>query len=132
MKGCDIGISWDVITLPLFMETFTFFFEAIFLGIYLYTLDQFEKQKKHFLLLIPVAIKASFSALFITNVKAFVNAPRGFNIVNEEFVNVNPPLYIHYLFDIMVIIVIWMTLLSGVFWLGVQRGWKLVSAKWFR
>ncbi len=43
-----------------------------------------------------------------------------------------PPLYIHYLFDIMVSIGIWMTLLSGVFWLGVQRGWKMVSTKWFR
>lgn len=280
--GLQLSLLWpnfmelagNVIALPLFMETFAFFFEAIFLGIYLYTWDRFENQKKHFLLLIPVAIGASFSAVFITIVNAFMNAPRGFDIVNGEFVNVNPllamfnpamptkvahvvatsymtaafvlaaiaafrllqgsnheyhkkalyltmkvglvfaiasaiigdfsgkylaeyqpeklaaaewhletsenaplimygvlkdgevkyaikipyalsflahgsftqevagldqfpedevpPLYIHYLFDIMVSIGIWMTLLSGVFWLGVQRGWKMVSTKWFR
>jgi cytochrome d ubiquinol oxidase subunit I len=280
--GLQLSLLWpnfmelagNVIALPLFMETFAFFFEAIFLGIYLYTWDRFENQKKHFLLLIPVAIGASFSAVFITIVNAFMNAPRGFDIVNGEFVNVNPllamfnpamptkvahvvatsyltaafvlaaiaairllkgsnheyhkkplyltmkvglvfaiassiigdfsgkylaeyqpeklaaaewhfetgenaplimygiladgevkyaikipyalsflahgsftqevagldqfpedevpPLYIHYLFDLMVSIGIWMTLLSGVFWLGVQRGWKMVSTKWFR
>ena len=280
--GLQLSLLWpnfmelagNVIALPLFMETFAFFFEAIFLGIYLYTWDRFENQKKHFLLLIPVAIGASFSAVFITIVNAFMNAPRGFDIVNGEFVNVNPllamfnpamptkvahvvatsymtaafvlaaiaafrllkgsnheyhkkalyltmkvglvfaiasaiigdfsgkylaeyqpeklaaaewhletsenaplimygilkdgevkyaieipyalsflahgsftqevagldqfpedevpPLYIHYLFDIMVSIGIWMTLLSGVFWLVVQRGWKMVSTKWFR
>lgn len=280
--GLQLSLLWpsfmelagNVIALPLFMETFAFFFEAIFLGIYLYTWDRFENQKKHFLLLIPVAIGASFSAVFITIVNAFMNAPRGFDIVNGEFVNVNPllamfnpamptkvahvvatsymtaafllaaiaayrllkgsnheyhkkalyltmkvglvfaiasaiigdfsgkylaeyqpeklaaaewhletsenaplimygilkdgevkyaikipyalsflahgsftqevagldqfpedevpPLYIHYLFDIMVSIGIWMTLLSGVFWLGVQCGWKIVSTKWFR
>ncbi|MET3659267.1 cytochrome ubiquinol oxidase subunit I [Sporosarcina psychrophila] len=280
--GLQLSLLWpnfmelagNVIALPLFMETFAFFFEAIFLGIYLYTWDRFENQKKHFLLLIPVAIGASFSAVFITIVNAFMNAPRGFDIVNGEFVNVNPllamfnpamptkvahvvatsymtaafvlaaiaafrllkgsnheyhkkalyltmkvglvfaiasaiigdfsgkylaeyqpeklaaaewhletsenaplimygilkdgevkyaieipyalsflahgsftqevagldqfpedevpPLYIHYLFDIMVSIGIWMTLLSGVFWLGVQRGWKMVASKWFR
>ena len=31
-----------VIALPLFMETFAFFFEAIFLSIYLYTWDRFK------------------------------------------------------------------------------------------
>jgi len=280
--GLQLSLLWpnfmelagNVIALPLFMETFAFFFEAIFLGIYLYTWDRFDSQKKHFLLLIPVAIGASFSAVFITMVNAFMNAPRGFEIVNGEFVNVNPllamfnpamptkvahvvatsymtaafvlaaiaafrllkgsnheyhkkalyltmkvglvfaiasaiigdfsgkylaeyqpeklaaaewhfetsenaplvmygiladgevkyaikipyalsflahgsfiqevagldqfpedevpPLYIHYLFDLMVTIGVWMTVLSGVFWLGVQRGWKMVSTKWFR
>src|SRR5690606_9926488 len=66
------------------------FFEAIFLGIYLYTWDRFENQKKHFLLLIPVALGASFSAVFITIVNAFMNAPQGFNLVNGELINVNP------------------------------------------
>ena len=77
-------LAGNVIALPLFMETFAFFFEAIFLGIYLYTWDRFENQKKHLLLLIPVAIGASFSAVFITIVNAFMNAPQGFDIVNGE------------------------------------------------
>lgn len=280
--GLQLSLLWpnfmelagNVIALPLFMETFAFFFEAIFLGIYLYTWDRFENQKKHFLLLIPVAIGASFSAVFITIVNAFMNAPQGFDIANGELININPllamfnpamptkvahvvvtsymtaafvlaaiaafrllkgsnheyhkkalyltmkvglvfaiaaaiigdfsgkylaeyqpeklaaaewhletsenaplimygiladgevkyaikvpfalsflahssftkevtgldqfpedevpPLYIHYLFDIMVTIGMWMTLLSAVFWLGMKRGWKMVSTKWFR
>ncbi|WP_371682699.1 cytochrome ubiquinol oxidase subunit I [Sporosarcina sp. PTS2304] len=96
--GLQLSLLWpnfmelagNVIALPLFMETFAFFFEAIFLGIYLYTWDRFENQKKHFLLLIPVAIGASFSAVFITIVNAFMNAPQGFNLVNNELINVNP------------------------------------------
>lgn len=96
--GLQLSLLWpnfmefagNVIALPLFMETFAFFFEAIFLGIYLYTWDRFENQKKHLLLLVPVAIGASFSAVFITMVNAFMNAPQGFDIVNGELVNINP------------------------------------------
>ncbi|MHA6261146.1 cytochrome ubiquinol oxidase subunit I [Sporosarcina sp. CAU 1771] len=280
--GLQLSLLWpnfmelagNVIALPLFMETFAFFFEAIFLGIYLYTWDRFENQKKHFLLLIPVAVGASFSAVFITIVNAFMNAPRGFDIVNGELININPllamfnpamptkvahvvatsymtaafvlaaiaafrllkgsnheyhkkalfltmkvgfifavasaiigdfsgkylaeyqpeklaaaewhfeteenaplilygildgkevkyaikipfalsilahndptaevigldqfspdeipPLYIHYLFDIMVTIGVWMTVLSGVYLLGIKLKWKMVATKWFR
>ncbi|PWW17168.1 cytochrome bd-I ubiquinol oxidase subunit 1 apoprotein [Cytobacillus oceanisediminis] len=98
--GLQLSLLWpnfmelagNVIALPLFMETFAFFFEAIFLGIYLYTWDRFENQKKHMLLLIPVAIGASFSAVFITIVNAFMNAPQGFDIVNGQLVNINPVL----------------------------------------
>lgn len=96
--GLQLSLLWpnfmqlagQVIALPLFMETFAFFFEAIFLGIYLYTWDRFDNQKKHMLLLIPVAIGASMSAVFITIVNAFMNAPQGFEIVNGELVNIQP------------------------------------------
>ncbi|MCM3109488.1 cytochrome ubiquinol oxidase subunit I [Lederbergia lenta] len=280
--GLQLSLLWpnfmelagNVIALPLFMETFAFFFEAIFLGIYLYTWDKFEDQRKHLLLLIPVAIGAAFSAVFITMVNAFMNAPQGFDIVNGELINVNPiiamfnpamptkvahvvvtafmtaafllasiaafrllkgsnhvyhkkalfltmklglifsiatavigdfsgkylaeyqpeklaaaewhfeseenaplilygvldngevkyaikvpfalsvlahndptaevigldqfpedeipPLYIHYLFDIMVTIGMWMVLLSFVYWIGMKRGWPIVHSRWFR
>ncbi|WP_163971197.1 cytochrome ubiquinol oxidase subunit I [Oceanobacillus halotolerans] len=83
-------LAGNVIALPLFMEVFAFFFEAIFLGIYLYTWDRFEDQRKHLMLLIPVAIGAAMSAFFITTVNAFMNAPQGFEMVNGELVNVNP------------------------------------------
>lgn len=43
-----------------------------------------------------------------------------------------PPLYIHYLFDIMVTIGIWMTLLSLVYVTGIWRKWSYVSSKWYR
>jgi cytochrome bd ubiquinol oxidase subunit I len=96
--GLQLSLLWpkfmelagNVIALPLFMETFAFFFEAIFLGIYLYTWDRFENQKKHLLLLIPVAVGATFSAVFITIVNAFMNAPQGFDIVDGHIVNINP------------------------------------------
>ncbi len=96
--GLQLSLLWpnfmqtagQLIALPLFMETFAFFFEAIFLGIYLYTWDRFENQKKHLLLLIPVAIGASMSALFITILNAFMNAPQGFDIVDGKLINIRP------------------------------------------
>ncbi|MED4878043.1 cytochrome ubiquinol oxidase subunit I [Anoxybacillus geothermalis] len=96
--GLQLSLLWpnfmqlagQVISLPLFMETFAFFFEAIFLGIYLYTWDRFENQKKHLLLLIPVAIGSSASAMFITMVNAFMNTPQGFEFKNGELVNIDP------------------------------------------
>ncbi|WP_018933585.1 cytochrome ubiquinol oxidase subunit I [Gracilibacillus lacisalsi] len=96
--GLQLNLLWPtfmelaghVIALPLFMETFAFFFEAIFLGIYLYTWDRFRDQRKHMLLLVPVAIGASFSAVFITMVNAFMNAPQGFELMNGELINVEP------------------------------------------
>ncbi|MBP3041646.1 cytochrome ubiquinol oxidase subunit I [Bacillaceae bacterium Marseille-Q3522] len=96
--GLQLSLLWPtfmelaghVIALPLFMETFAFFFEAIFLGIYLYTWDRFENQKKHLLLLIPVAIGASSSAIFITIVNSFMNAPRGFELINGQLINIRP------------------------------------------
>lgn len=96
--GLQLSLLWpnfmqlagNVIALPLFMEVFAFFFEAIFLGIYLYTWDRFEDQRKHLLLLIPVALGAAASSVFITIVNAFMNAPQGFDILNGELVNVSP------------------------------------------
>ena len=54
--GLQLSLLWpsfmrvagQAIALPLFMETFAFFFEAIFLGIYLYTWDRFRKPITHF------------------------------------------------------------------------------------
>jgi cytochrome d ubiquinol oxidase subunit I len=96
--GLQLSLLWpnfmqlagQVISLPLFMETFAFFLEAIFLGIYLYTWDRFENQKKHLLLLIPVAIGSSASAMFITMVNAFMNTPQGFELKNGVITNIEP------------------------------------------
>lgn len=96
--GLQLSLLWPnfmefaghVIALPLFLETFAFFFEAIFLGIYLYTWDRYENQKRHLLLLIPVAIGASASAIVITMANSFMNAPRGFDFVDGQLINVNP------------------------------------------
>lgn len=96
--GLQLSLLWpsfmelagQVISLPLFMETFAFFFEAIFLGIYLYTWDRFKNQMKHLLLLIPVVIGSSMSAVFITIVNAFMNTPQGFELKDGAIVNIEP------------------------------------------
>jgi cytochrome bd ubiquinol oxidase subunit I len=83
-------IAGQVISLPLFMETFAFFFEAIFLGIYLYTWDRFKKPLYHWLLSILVIIGSSASAFFITTVNAFMNTPQGFQLENGAITAIDP------------------------------------------
>lgn len=96
--GLQLSLLWPsfmkigghVIALPLFMETFAFFFEAIFLSIYLYTWDRFKSQWTHLIISIPVILGGSFSALFITSVNSFMNTPAGFEMKNGRMINVEP------------------------------------------
>jgi cytochrome d ubiquinol oxidase subunit I len=96
--GLQLSLLWPTfmrvaghaIALPLFMETFAFFVEAIFLGIYLYTWDRFKRPMLHLLLLIPVAVGSSASAFFITTLNAFMNTPQGFTLKNGVFTEVQP------------------------------------------
>src|SRR5690606_19274157 len=83
-------VAGQAIALPLFMETFAFFVEAIFLGIYLYTWERFRRPILHLLLLIPVVLGAFSSAFFITTVNAFMNTPQGFTLENGVFTNIDP------------------------------------------
>lgn len=83
-------IAGNVISLPLFLETFAFFFEAIFLGAYLYTWDRFKKPITHWLLSIPIVVGSSFSAIFITTVNAFMNTPQGFTMKEGQITSINP------------------------------------------
>lgn len=96
--GLQLSLLWPnfmqaaghTIGLPMFMEVFAFFFEAIFLGIYLYTWDRFKTKMRHFLLVIPVVIGATASAFFITSVNAFMNVPQGFELVDGVLKDVSP------------------------------------------
>lgn len=96
--GLQLSLVWPtfmemgghVIALPLFMETFAFFFEAIFLSIYLYTWERFKNKWIHFIISIPVIIGGSFSAFFITSVNSFMNTPAGFDMKDGKMVNVQP------------------------------------------
>jgi cytochrome d ubiquinol oxidase subunit I len=96
--GLQLSLLWPTFmrvagqatALPLFMETFAFFIEAIFLGIYLYTWERFKRPMLHLLLLIPVAIGSSTSAFFITSLNAFMNTPQGFTLENGVFTNIQP------------------------------------------
>ncbi|SFJ06902.1 cytochrome ubiquinol oxidase subunit I [Thermoflavimicrobium dichotomicum] len=82
----------NVISLPLFLETFAFFFEAIFLGIYLYTWDRFKNPVYHWLTSIPVILGSTLSAVFITTVNAFMNTPAGvkYNPVTGKISDIDP------------------------------------------
>lgn len=96
--GLQLSLLWptfmrvagQAIALPLFMETFAFFIEAIFLGIYLYTWERFKRPMLHLLLLIPVVIGSSASAFFITTLNAFMNTPQGFTLKNGVFADFHP------------------------------------------
>ncbi|GED52756.1 cytochrome ubiquinol oxidase subunit I [Brevibacillus borstelensis] len=96
--GLQLSLLWpsfmkvagEAIALPLFLETFAFFFEAIFLGIYLYTWDRFKNPYIHWLFSIPVVIGSTASAFFIMTVNAFMNAPQGFTLANGAIVDVQP------------------------------------------
>ncbi|MBP1968316.1 cytochrome d ubiquinol oxidase subunit I [Virgibacillus natechei] len=96
--GLQLSLVWpnfmqlagNVIALPLFLEVFAFFFEAIFLGIYLYTWDRFKKKITHWYLSIPIVLGGGFSAVFITTVNAFMNTPEGFTMEDGSFAAVNP------------------------------------------
>ncbi|GAA0446177.1 cytochrome ubiquinol oxidase subunit I [Lentibacillus halophilus] len=96
--GLQLSLIWpnfmqvagNVISLPLFMEVFAFFFEAIFLGIYLYTWDRFTNPYIHWSFSLPIIIGGGFSAVFITTVNAFMNTPEGFTTENGTFAAVNP------------------------------------------
>ncbi|TRY23939.1 cytochrome ubiquinol oxidase subunit I [Brevibacillus sp. LEMMJ03] len=83
-------IAGEAIALPLFLETFAFFFEAIFLGIYLYTWDRFANPYVHWFFSIPVVIGSTASAFFIMTVNAFMNAPQGFTLQNGAIVDIQP------------------------------------------
>ncbi len=83
-------LAGNVIALPLFMEVFAFFFEAIFLGIYLYTWDRFKNPYIHWLLTIPIVAGAGMSAVFITTVNGFMNQPEGFVMEAGHFTAVDP------------------------------------------
>lgn len=96
--GLQLSLLWpsfmrvagQSVSLPLFLETFAFFFEAIFLGIYIYTWDRFPRRTTHLWLLIPVVLGASASAMFITMVNSFMNYPVGFTLENGIISKVNP------------------------------------------
>src|SRR5690625_1430833 len=96
--GLQLSLLWpnfmelagNVIALPLFMETFAFFFEAIFLGIYLYTWDRFKNRWYHWLLNIPIVVGSTLSAVFITTVNSFMNTPAGFDFEGGELLNIDP------------------------------------------
>ncbi len=71
-----------VVILPFSLETYAFFLEAIFLGIYAYSWTKFKNQWVHWLTSLPLIIGSAASAFFITTVNAFMVSPQGFTDAN--------------------------------------------------
>ncbi len=82
-------VSGGVIGFPFALEGFAFFTEAIFLGIYVYGWDKLSR-RAHWLCTIPLVASSALSALFVISANAWMNQPRGFEMVNGKAVNVEP------------------------------------------
>ena len=84
-----MALAGRVIGLPFFMESFAFFVEAIFLGIYLYSWDRLTRWQ-HWLTSLPVVLASAASAFFITSANAWMNSPAGFTYESGAAGNINP------------------------------------------
>ncbi len=93
----ELGLLWPkfmtfagpVIGLPLSMEMYAFFFEAIALGIYLYGWNR-VKPTVHWISGIVVLISGTLSAVFIVTANAWMNMPTGFKLVDGRPVDIRP------------------------------------------
>jgi cytochrome bd ubiquinol oxidase subunit I len=93
----EMGLLWPNFTakfggvfgLGFAIEGFSFFTEAIFIGIYVYGWDRLSP-RAHFLSGIPIAIAGVTGSLTVISVNAWMNHPGGFHVVNGRVVGVHP------------------------------------------
>jgi len=93
----ELGILWpgfmasfaNVFGLGFTLEGFSFFVEAIFIGIYVYGWDRL-RPRLHFLSGIPVAIAGVTGSLFVISVNGWMNHPGGFRVHDGDAVDVHP------------------------------------------
>jgi cytochrome bd ubiquinol oxidase subunit I len=93
----ELGLLWpvwmqdfgNVFGLGFTLEGFSFFLEAIFIGIYAYGWDRL-KPRAHFLTGIPVAVAGVVGSLFVISVNGWMNHPSGFTLRNGRAVDVHP------------------------------------------
>ena len=93
----ELGLLWPkfmafsgpVIGLPLSMELFAFFLEAIALGIYLYGWTR-VRPLTHLLSGALVFISGTASAVFIVTANAWMNVPTGFDLHLGQAENIEP------------------------------------------
>src|ERR1700721_1568597 len=75
--------------MPFSLERFSFFTEAIFLGIYLYGWNRVSGWF-HLLSGVIVAISGALSAVFVTIANGWMNTPTGFDVVAGKIKNIHP------------------------------------------
>jgi cytochrome d ubiquinol oxidase subunit I len=93
----EMGMLWpgfmstfgSVFGLGFSIEGFSFFLEAIFIGIYLYGWKRLSP-KAHFLSGIPIVIAGVTGSLMVISVNAWMQHPSGFRLVNGHAVDVHP------------------------------------------
>jgi cytochrome d ubiquinol oxidase subunit I len=94
----EMGLLWpdftatfgSVFGLGFAIEGFSFFVEAIFIGIYVYGWDRLS-ERAHFLSGIPIAIASVVGALVVISVDGWMNHPQGFRIDAEgHVVDIDP------------------------------------------
>src|SRR6201996_4218792 len=93
----ELGLLWpqwiadfgNVFGLGFTLEGFSFFLEAIFIGIYAYGWDRLSP-RVHFLSGFPVAVAGVAGSLFVIAVNGWMNHPTGFTLVNGRATNVHP------------------------------------------
>jgi cytochrome bd ubiquinol oxidase subunit I len=92
----ELGLLWPrfmafaggIIGLPFSLEGAAFFIEAIFVGIYLYGWNRLSPFL-HWLCGFPIAVSSAASAFFIVTANAWMNVPRGFQLVHGRVTHVN-------------------------------------------
>jgi cytochrome d ubiquinol oxidase subunit I len=93
----EMGLLWpnftatfgSVFGLGFAIEGFSFFTEAIFLGIYVYGWSRLAP-RLHFLSGIPVALAGFTGSLMVISVNAWMNHPSGFRLQGGRVVDVHP------------------------------------------
>jgi cytochrome d ubiquinol oxidase subunit I len=93
----EMGLLWPEFTarfgsvfgLGFAIEGFSFFAEAIFIGIYLYGWDRLSP-RVHFWTGIPVVLSGVTGSLMVIAVNGWMNHPEGFRIVDGKVVDVHP------------------------------------------
>src|SRR5882672_1536639 len=93
----EMGLLWPNFTatfggvfgLGFAIEGFSFFLEAIFIGIYVYGWDRLSP-RAHFLSGIPIAISGVTGSLMVIAVNAWMNHPTGFKLVDGHVTDVHP------------------------------------------
>jgi cytochrome d ubiquinol oxidase subunit I len=84
-----IGTFGNVFGLGFALEGFSFFLEAIFIGIYVYGWDRLSP-RLHLLTGIPVVIAGITGSTFVIAVNAWMNHPSGFRLQHGRAVDVHP------------------------------------------
>jgi cytochrome d ubiquinol oxidase subunit I len=93
----EMGMLWPtfmstfggVFGLGFAIEGFSFFLEAIFLGIYVYSWKRFSP-RVHLLTIVPIIFSGFTGSLMVISVNAWMQHPTGFRLVHGKAVDVHP------------------------------------------